>query len=652
MNAPTDPAALQTPDLAHPRARIEGAVHIPLALIRPNPWNRKLNEKLLPELADSVAKHGVLQPIIVRPVEGAAAGAALYEIVAGERRWRASQMASCATVPCLLRPMTDDEVIELMLIENLQREDLHPLDEAEGYARLLRQQPSGAEHQPPRLRGYATVDELAQRIGKSKRYVFNRLKLLSLTEAARLALTEGDIDLSVAQEIARLPTPEQQQQATKHLAAGWGGDPYTFRAAREYIHRAFFLALDKAIFKITDETLVPAAGSCRSCPKRTGAAPDLFEDVKKADTCTDGACYQAKEEAHRAAQRAEAQAKGMEVISGNAAKKIKPHQHSAAKGYLELDATHHQLDDSKSLRKLLGKADVKPVLVEDPHTKALVEMVPEKEALAALKAAGLVKTAKMPSTMAGERAQADKARRETAWRMAVASACLDAARTAGQPYREALIGRVAVLLWNEMHHDTRQRITKLLGWPPLKARWSSGPGITAEEHIAALSDGDLCRYLTAATLAGDVNVPAHATSPTAPAQLLATAATLAVDVAGIKDQVRQLHKHTPDQAAAARKVAKAKQLTPGMTPETALASALKTAARKAGKAPDIKYRCAKTGMTWSGRGLQPAWLKAALADGATLQSFLLGGDDGAAPATTKPASVLSAEATDPFRTQS
>ena len=227
------------------REPVAGAVLIPPNLIKPNPWNRKINEASLPDLAASVRKHGVLQPVLVRPAEGASAGQPLYELVAGERRWRASQLAGLAVLPCLVRQMDDLEVIELMLVENLEREDLHPLDEAAGYDRLLRKD-SG----PQSLRGFATVDHLAERIGKSRSYVVQRLKLLTLCTQAALAFRENEISFSVALRIARLPDAEDQRKATSAALQGWGGEPMSARGMDDFIRREFMLSLRGALFKL------------------------------------------------------------------------------------------------------------------------------------------------------------------------------------------------------------------------------------------------------------------------------------------------------------------------------------------------------------------------------------------------------------------
>lgn len=601
---------------------IDGAVYIPRGLLQPNPWNRQVDRATLPGLADTMRVHGVVEPLVVRPIQGAVAGEPLYEIVCGERRWLASELAELPQVPCLVRDLDDQQVKELMLIENLQREGLHELDEAAGYDQLLRKD-SG----PQALRGFTSVDELARHIGRSSSYVVQRLRLLNLCPKGKQAFRAGQLTFSLALRIARLPELADQDNATEAILRGWGGDPMTARQADEYIHRTFMLELDRAPFKVTDASLVPEAGSCRDCAKRTGSNADLFPDIKKGDTCTDAACYRRKESAHQTAVKAEAEARGVKVITGLAAKKLMPQQYGGIKGALPLDEVHHHIHPTKTLRKLLGKADVPAMLLENPYNKTLVDVVDEKQAAAALKAAGVLKTAALPGrgTSASERERALKAKREQAWRQAVAEDCLQQAR--GEPgaepvARAALVQRVAVLLWQGLDSATRPRVIKLLGWPPLKPRWDTGPGITAEQHISDLDGPELCRYLTACTLVREIFIGPNQDLNTAPAELLAAAARLGVDVDAAKQRVRELAKSTPDTAAAKRAVKKAATLTP----ETALAQALKTAkpakAPKANaKKPAVRYRCPQTLQTWSGRGLQPAWLKAALRQGKHLRDF-------------------------------
>ena len=637
-------APLPLPD----RPAIDGAVHIPLALLKPSPTNprKAFDQAALQDLADSIKAHGLLQPILARPAAGARPGEALYEIVAGERRWRASQLAQLPSIMALVRSMTDFEVLEVQLVENLKRADLSELEEAEGYRALLRK--------PDGLQGYATVDDLAARIGKSRSYVFQRMKLLDLQDDGRAALAAGHISFSVALLIARLPSAADQAKATKDIVAGWGGDPYTYKQAEAYVHSTFHLELDRAAFPTTDATLLPAAGSCRTCAKRTGANPDLFQDVRKADTCTDGACYHQKEDAHRARQRADAEARGLDVITGKDARKIKPNSWTDLKGWLELDKVHHHLGN-KPLRKLLGKKLPEVKLLEDPHSNTMVEVVREADAVALLKEAGVLKAAyadaaanRSTAASTAERDAERAARDEVAVRKALALAVTEAAAGnagADAAFRRALLADVGVLLWTLLSADAEKRVEALLAWAHIGSSYTDKTAAARKaDRIRALEDGAFARYLVAVLCATDMHVNAHTVKGSKPTVLLALADRLGVDAKAIREDLRQLQRHTPDQAAAARQQRKAAQAD-STTPETALAGALKKATKQA-QGRDIRYRDAATGATWSGRGLQPHWLKQRLADGAKLADFDIG-----TPPTQRPTSTLSDAARAPFRPQ-
>ena len=167
---------------------------LPVAFIRPNPRNPRKGfaEAELDELADSIRAKGLLQPILVRPVAGARDA---YEIVAGERRWRAAQRAGLHEVPAVVVEASDREALELAIIENVQRTDLNPLEEALGYERLT------AEF------GYAQAD-LAKIIGKSRSHVANTLRLLKLPEGVKQHLREGRITAGHARTLVTQDDPE------------------------------------------------------------------------------------------------------------------------------------------------------------------------------------------------------------------------------------------------------------------------------------------------------------------------------------------------------------------------------------------------------------------------------------------------------------
>ncbi len=621
----TDPTTTEAAP-AIERERLHGSSSLPLTLLRPNPWNRKADPKKLAELTATVKLHGVMQPIVARPIDGARAGQPLYEIVAGERRWRASTDAGLAEIPVIIKQLTDLQVIELMLVENLEREALHELDEAEGYDRLLRRADG--------LQGFASIEELCKRLDKSRSYVFQRLKLLQLCDQAKEAFRAGKIDFGHARAIAPIADLKRQAEAVKEIVQGFGGNRMTVVDAQEHVRRKYMLDLSRAVFKIGDADLVPAAGACTQCPKRSGANPELFDGgaAKRGDLCTDPTCFQAKEEAHRQRLKDQAEAAGRQVITGKAAKAVKPQQYTdKLKGYLALDKTHYEIGD-KPLRQLLGKKLPEVKLLEDPHTKALVEVVEEKAALELLKERGVLKQARLPSGNAQQRDLERKAKAENTYRAAVAA---EVVRLAGEQagatmeYRQALLVELAALVWNRLDHDATTRVRKLLAWGD-----NIDPRGSAEQRVRGLTDGELARFFTAAVLTREMHVSTYNLKGNKPERMLALCGLLGVDAAAMRDELRREQL----QRVPAKKATKAK---PEQTPETALAAALKDAKPAKQKRPTVpaaKYVDPATGSTWSGRGLQPAWLKAALADGKELADFEV------KPAT--PRATLSAAAAD------
>jgi ParB family chromosome partitioning protein len=171
---------------------------IAIELIRRNPDQprRHFDETELEELADSIRQRGVISPILVRPAPGAPGE---YQIVAGERRWRAAQRANLHTVPAIVRPLDDEEVAEISIIENVQRADLNPLEEALGYKALID-------------KFNRTQDAVAKAVGKSRPYVSNALRLLALPETVRDHVVSGRLSAGHARAIAAAPDPSQLAQ--------------------------------------------------------------------------------------------------------------------------------------------------------------------------------------------------------------------------------------------------------------------------------------------------------------------------------------------------------------------------------------------------------------------------------------------------------
>ncbi|MGI6658708.1 MAG: ParB/RepB/Spo0J family partition protein [Dethiobacteraceae bacterium] len=169
--------------------------------INPHQPRKTFDEEKLLELTRSIEQHGILQPIIVRP-KGAA-----YELVAGERRLRAAKNAGLKQVPVVIKTLSDREMMEIALIENLQREDLNPLEEAEAYQRLMEE-------------FSYTQEQLAERVGKSRSAVANTMRLVALHHEVRQEIVNGNLTEGHARAILALPLEKQPEAARKVIALG------------------------------------------------------------------------------------------------------------------------------------------------------------------------------------------------------------------------------------------------------------------------------------------------------------------------------------------------------------------------------------------------------------------------------------------------
>ena len=175
---------------------------LPLREIEPDPGQprKTFDDETLAELSASIAEHGLLQPIAVRPKPSGG-----YLIVAGERRWRASRMAGLTEVPVVIKDVSDEQAMELALVENLQREDLDPVEEAAGIRELM-------------TRCDLTQEQAARKLGKSRSALANSLRLLSLPETVLELLKSGFITIGHAKVVLGLPTPELQEEAAQMIA--------------------------------------------------------------------------------------------------------------------------------------------------------------------------------------------------------------------------------------------------------------------------------------------------------------------------------------------------------------------------------------------------------------------------------------------------
>lgn len=363
-----------------------------------SPFNSRTvyNQEALDGLADSIRAAGVIEPILVRPVD--LAGAAIqkggedlpaYEIIFGHRRFRACKIAGETHLPAFVRELTTGQAMQLQAIENVQRENLGPMEEAHAYQQYL--QAHGI-----------TKDQLAQELGLSRSHVYARLKLLAACDAVQQALRAGKIDTEVALYIARLHTQKIQEKALAALASQHhdieDGGRKSVRRIREFLREKFALDLKEAIFDTKDATLLAGADACTTCPKRTGNAPE-YQDLANTreggywahdrlrgepNLCTDPECWEAKKKQHLVNEAAKLEAKGKTVIAGNKARQLVSAVGEVKGGYVPLKDVKAQLAKAAKGKKAEAP-QVQTVLIQDPRGGKTIEAVKVDD----LKAAGV-----------------------------------------------------------------------------------------------------------------------------------------------------------------------------------------------------------------------------------------------------------------------
>src|SRR6266568_3473719 len=259
--------------------------NLPLAQLQESPTNprRRYDERALEELTASFVVQGVLQPLLVRTVDDGK-----YEIVAGARRFRAAKLASLVEVPVRVVELSDAAVRESQLTENLLREDVHPYEEALALSGLLHLE--GTQYD---------VASISARLGKSPSYVTTRIRLTELAPSIAEAFLADQIGVGHALEIAKLPQAQQEKAFDAAFRAVWNGNTQSrvvlpLRDFTAWIEQNILLSLGSVPFDKADATLVPEAGSCAACPKRTGFNALLFGEMSQRDQCTDAACLNNK----------------------------------------------------------------------------------------------------------------------------------------------------------------------------------------------------------------------------------------------------------------------------------------------------------------------------------------------------------------------
>lgn len=280
--------------------------YLPIDKIGPSPMNPRKVIGDLAELAAALQEKGLLVPILVRPSPKKGAP---YEIVFGERRWRALKSIGETVVRCEVRELTDDQALELMLVEYVQRVDLAPLEEAAAFASL---------------RDKLKLDEkgIAKLVKKTPAYVFKQLRLDMLSPAAKAALTAGDLLVGAARQLALVGNHAAQDELLTRLIRkvehGYEHAPSTERQAKEIVIGSL-RKLKDAPFNIGKTPFVIIgdvdAGACTVCPKNTGAQLVLLGEAASDDErCTDAACWKSKVSVHGEAVLEDAKKMGMPIV--------------------------------------------------------------------------------------------------------------------------------------------------------------------------------------------------------------------------------------------------------------------------------------------------------------------------------------------------
>jgi hypothetical protein len=283
--------------------------------------------------------------------------------------------AELPEIPVVIQEFDDQKVLELQLTENLQRDDLNPIEEAKGYQQLCKKH------------GYE-VDDLAGKVHKSRSYVYGRLKLVNLPKVVKDSLLKDEISASTALLIARIPDPEIQKQAAEEILNDeeWhGGEKeivvMSFRDAKLHIAEHYMTRLKGIPFSTTDNSLTEA-GSCTVCPYRTGNMKEFFPDIKSTDVCTHPKCFQEKKDAAWERAKAMAKERDQQVLSDKQAKELFPYGTSLgySSPYIDLKERVYEDPKRRSMKTLIGK-ELTPKLVRDQEGN-VHEIVDKKEAMA------------------------------------------------------------------------------------------------------------------------------------------------------------------------------------------------------------------------------------------------------------------------------
>lgn len=350
-----------------------------------NPRSEKETGEGLDELVESIKANGILNPVLFRKIPGKLKVGSSKEIVAGHRRVAAARVAGLAEVPAIECKLDDAQVEEAQLIENVQRKDLDPVEEANAYEKL-------------RTTRKLEVAEIAARTGKSASHVSGRLALLNVGAKLLAEVKAGKVPLTVAQLVGRIPDEADRKELIEKLE-GWdyydNDGPITLEAVKKVLYEDVMRDLAGAAWHLDDAELVKAAGPCSTCPKNSANQKELFSEIgfsgpKVKAKCLDGKCWSSKVKAWGVRVVKKAKDAGVPVATGEEAERM-----MRGGQWTKLDDTTWFDSDDIAIRTILKKAEaygvkheVKVAIDERGRTFEMVTQAVVNQAKEALSSKG------------------------------------------------------------------------------------------------------------------------------------------------------------------------------------------------------------------------------------------------------------------------
>jgi ParB/RepB/Spo0J family partition protein len=421
-------------------------LHVPLDALRPSPVNRHTrdDDPKVRELADSLRTLGQLQPIVIRELAGVAD---CYQILAGERRWRAAKLAGLPTIEAKLLECDDRTALHVTVVENLQRQDLSPLEEARGVRALLD--------------GAWPVEEIAVQLGKSPRWVVSRAAITNLSPKWLDGLAKDTwpwLGVAHLEQVGRLPL--ETQEALADWADDRGSWPMSAGDLAKEIETNWMHVLSAAPWQMDDAGLLPEAGPCNGCPKRSGCQQLLFADLAKKDRCLDANCWKNKAAAQTLRKAAELRQNEERVVvlssrDTEAPKGLPKDVPVLAHSYAVRECKKTEPGAVKAIDAASGRQTwIKPADYAPPEVHAACGSTPKRDASGR----------KTGTASAGDSAAIEAARR-VAKRFKHRFAAIEgAADGAKRPADDVLFGLAAILLVSEW-----VPVTKAATWKAIAA---------------------------------------------------------------------------------------------------------------------------------------------------------------------------------------